>query len=50
VRRRYATGNLHEPRKAELPRWKPGESFRREALADPPFDLPGTRRGFAGVA
>jgi primary-amine oxidase len=30
---RYAGINLHEPPKAEVLRWKPGEPFRREALA-----------------
>jgi len=30
---RYAGINLHEPPKAEMLRWKPGEPFRREALA-----------------
>jgi primary-amine oxidase len=30
---RYAGITLHEPPKAEVLRWKPGESFRREALA-----------------
>ena len=30
---RYAGVNLHEPPKAEVLRWKPGEPFRREALA-----------------
>ena len=30
---RYAGINLHEPAKAEVLRWKPGEPFRREALA-----------------
>jgi len=30
---RYAGVNLHEPPKAEVLRWKPGDPFRREALA-----------------
>ena len=30
---RFAGINLHEPPKAEVLRWKPGGSFRREALA-----------------
>src|SRR5271169_1716095 len=30
---RYAGITLHEPPKAEVLRWKPGEPFRREALA-----------------
>ncbi len=30
---RYAGVNLHEPPKAEVLRWKPGDAFRREALA-----------------
>ena len=30
---RYAGVNLHEPPKAEVIRWKPGDPFRREALA-----------------
>jgi primary-amine oxidase len=30
---RFAGINLHEPPKAEVLRWKPGERFRREALA-----------------
>ena len=30
---RYAGVNIHEPPKQEVLRWKPGEPFRREALA-----------------
>ena len=30
---RYASINLHEPPKAEVLRWQPGDRFRREALA-----------------
>src|SRR6185503_19278397 len=30
---RYAGINLHEPPKADVLRWHPGEPFRREALA-----------------
>src|SRR5450755_2598696 len=30
---RYAGVNIHEPPKEEVLRWKPGEPFRREALA-----------------
>jgi primary-amine oxidase len=30
---RYAGVNLHEPSKAEVTRWKPGDPFGREALA-----------------